>query len=95
MLSDKFDDPQIVRWWPLPLIDIIELTATNLQSPIREPIIYDPFNIFVYVIKCIFSGKYNSSFVYCRVKRSPIPLKTSKKVYSIYSNIRRFVCLFP
>ena len=39
--------------------------------------------------------RYNSSFVNCRVKRSPIPLEMSKYVHTIYSNVRNFVRLFP
>ena len=38
---------------------------------------------------------YNSNFVYCRVKRSPIPLETSKQVHTIYNNILSFARLFP
>ena len=39
-------------------------------------------------------GHYNSSFVYCRVKRSHIPLETSKSVHTIYSITRSFALLF-
>ena len=38
---------------------------------------------------------YNSGFVYCGVKRSLIPLETSKWVHTVYSNIRSFARLFP